>query len=341
MTPIVRAGRDSDADAIIGLIADCWSEYPGCVMDLHGENPHLLAPASHYESRGGSLAVAEVGGQVVGTVSCQAAESPRALELKGLYVRRDQRGTGVADRLLAVVEDAARRHHAERIALWSDTRFARAHRFYERHGYVAAGAVRALGDLSNSLEYPYGKPIVPLAVERLDAAAALSAIRRLATVLIATVEEGTSASFTAPPSRDEAAQFWRSTARRVADGRDILLAGWRDGTLAGTVTVMTSPEPDARHRAAISKLMVHPDARRGGLGNALLLAAEEEAARTGRTLLTLDTTSGGAAERLLRRRAYREAGRIPGYALRVDGTPEEAVLFWRALDTLPPATIDA
>ena len=340
MTPVVRAGHDRDAAAIIALIADCWSEYPGCVMDLDGENPHLRAPASHYASRGGCLAVAEIEGRVVGTVSCQA-DGPDRLELKGLYVARDQRGTGVADGLLAVVEDTARASGAARLVLWSDTRFTRAHRFYERRGYVASGAVRALRDRANTLEYPYAKPMEAVAVERLDAGAASSAIRALAGILVATVADGASVSFTAPIVSDDAERFWRRTARGVAEGREILLAGWHDGMLAGTVTVTPAWQPDGRHRASLSKLLVHPAARRRGVGHALLEAAEREALGAGRTLLTLDTAPDGPAARLYRRCGYREAGRIPDYTRRHDGTPEETALFWHALDGRAPASVDA
>ncbi len=330
MTPAVRAGRDSDAPAIIALIADCWSEHPGCVMDLHGENPHLLAPASHYASKGGHLAVAEIDGRVVGTVSC-LSEDADVIELKGLYVAREQRGTGVADRLLDTVEAAARARGAGRLVLWSDTRFTRAHRFYEKHGYVAAGAVLALADKSNSLEYPYAKPMVPVCVQRLDAPAALSAVRALADILVATVDDGASVSFLPPLLRADAEAFWRATAHAVADGSKILFAGWRDGLLAGTVTLTPASQPNARHRASLSKLLVHPASRDGGLGHALLDAAERQALTIGRTMLVLDTAPAGAAEHLYRRRGYQEAGRIPGYTRRSDGAMDATLLFWRVI----------
>ncbi len=338
MRPILRAGRDGDGPALVALIAGCWSEHPGCVMDLHGENPHLLAPATYYGSKGGRLVVAEQDGVIVGTVSCLPA-SDDVLELKALYVAREHRGTGLAALLLDAVEDTARSRGDRRLVLWSDTRFTRAHRFYERHGYVASGAVRALGDLSNSLEYPYAKPMSPLAVARLDAAAASSAVRALAAILVASVDDGASVSFLAPldPARAEA--FWRETARGVAEGREVLIVGWRDGRLAGTVTVTPAWQPNQAHRAAVSKLLVHPDARGAGLGNALMEAAERESLDLGRTLLTLDTAPGGASARLYHRRGYREAGRIPGYSLDRDGRREETVIFWRALDAGSPAIL--
>jgi GNAT superfamily N-acetyltransferase len=68
------------------------------------------------------------------------------------------RGGGVAHRLVDMAEDFARAHGAARLRLWSDTRFDRAHRFYEKRGYVRQEGVRELHDLSNSVEYHYVKP---------------------------------------------------------------------------------------------------------------------------------------------------------------------------------------
>jgi GNAT superfamily N-acetyltransferase len=69
------------------------------------------------------------------------------------------RGTGLADRLLDHAEAHAIAAGARRLALWTDTRFERAHRFYERRGYVRSGLIRALGDLSNTIEFHYAKPV--------------------------------------------------------------------------------------------------------------------------------------------------------------------------------------
>ena len=80
-------------------------------------------------------------------------------EIKRLYVARPLRGAGLALRLLATAEGFAAERRAARLVLWSDTRFDRAHRFYEKQGYVRAGPVRALNDLSHSLEFGYTKAL--------------------------------------------------------------------------------------------------------------------------------------------------------------------------------------
>ena len=45
---MICPARDDDAPGIVALIAACWAEYPGCIIDLDGENPELRRFASHY-----------------------------------------------------------------------------------------------------------------------------------------------------------------------------------------------------------------------------------------------------------------------------------------------------
>ena len=57
--------------------------------------------------------------------------------------------------------------------------------------------------------------------------------------------------------------------------------------------------------------MVHRRARRQGLGRALMLAAEGEARRRGRTTLVLDTRQGDPSEILYRSLGWQLGGTIP------------------------------
>jgi hypothetical protein len=59
--------------------------------------------------------------------------------------------------------------------------------------------------------------------------------------------------------------------------------------------------------------------------------AETEARRAGKTLLTLDTRAGDAAECLYRAMGWHEAGRIPGFALNADRVPCATVFFWKSV----------
>jgi GNAT superfamily N-acetyltransferase len=156
----VRDARDDDAAGLIELIRTCWSAYPGCVLDVDGELPHLRAIASAYRSWRGRAWIAEHAGRVTASiglvpVSCEGGRGWEAGEIRMLYVLPGARRAGLGSRLLALAEAEAASRGARRIELWSDTRFTDAHRFYLRHGYVQGPDTRELHDRSNSVEYSF------------------------------------------------------------------------------------------------------------------------------------------------------------------------------------------
>ncbi|HXA24554.1 MAG TPA: GNAT family N-acetyltransferase [Acetobacteraceae bacterium] len=326
----IRRGRDDDADGFIALITACWGEYPSIRIDINTEAPELRALASYYAGKGGALWAADADGRIVGMIGV-VPHADGAWEIVRLYILQPCRGTDLAPRLLAIAEAHARAAGATRLLLWSDTRFDRAHRFYEKHSYVRHGSIRVLHDISNSLEFGYAKPVV--GVEILDAASAASAERRLAEILCACVDAGASVSYLPPLAQKVACAFWKRMAADVAAGTRILIAAWDDAALVGTVMLEFASSPNQPHRAEVQKLLVHPAARRRGLARALMLRAEQEARQAGRTLLTLDTRAGDAAENLYRAMGWHEAGRIPGYALNADLTPCDTIFFWKHVDS--------
>jgi ribosomal protein S18 acetylase RimI-like enzyme len=154
---------------------------------------------------------------------------------------------------------------------------------------------------------------------------------RLAEILIDCVAHGASVGFLAPLEPAAAAAYWRGIQASVAAGRRLLLAGaLEDGDVAGTVQVDLDTLPNQRHRATVAKLLVRTDARRRGLGEALLAAAERVALEHGRWLLTLDSATDDAI-RLYERTGWHRAGMIPDYALTPEGRLAPTVLYWKKL----------
>jgi len=330
MSVAIRPGTDADAEGFIRLIGDAWGEYPNCVLDVDAEVPELRALASHFEQAGGALWAAELDGELVGMVATRPLrDDDEAWEIGRMYVAKAARGTGLAHQLLDGAERHAVEHGAKRMILWTDTRFEAAHRFYEKRGYVRAGSIRILDDISKSLEFRYAKPATGVVVEVLDAAAAASAERRLADIMVACVDAGASVNYLPPLTREVARAFWRGVSADVATGSRVLLGAWCDGQLAGTVHLALAPQPNAPHRAEVSKLLVDPTFRRRGIGRALMLRAEQTARSIGRKLLVLDTETGGEGERLYRSLGWQEAGTIPGYALGAKGEAVDTIFFWK------------
>lgn len=153
---ILRPATDQDGPALAALISTTFAEYPGCLF-IDDEFPELAAPASHYAARGGRLIVAEAAGRVVGSLAATMTEVQGTGELFKVYAAADQRGSGLAQRLYAEGEDFLRRIGAREIVLWSDTRFARGHRFYEKLGFVREPVERYLADASASWEFFFRK----------------------------------------------------------------------------------------------------------------------------------------------------------------------------------------
>jgi ribosomal protein S18 acetylase RimI-like enzyme len=162
--------------------------------------------------------------------------------------------------------------------------------------------------------------------------ASLDAVRpRLCEILVDSVAHGASVGFLAPLDMSVADDYWRRIGRAVAEGRCVLLvAGLDDGAVAGTVQLDVDTLPNQPHRATVSKLLVHSDSRRQGVGEALMAGLERVALEHDRWLLTLDTATD-AAERLYRRLGWSLAGVIPDYALNPDETLTDTSFYWKNL----------
>lgn len=161
-------------------------------------------------------------------------------------------------------------------------------------------------------------------------------ITALANVLCDCVAGGASVSFMQPLPMERAERFWREVAGAAARGeRALLVAEDAQGTIVGTVHLVLAQPDNQPHRADVSKMLVHRRARRQGLAARLMRAAEHEALREGKSLLVLDTATGGDAERLYAAMDWQRCGTIPGFALWPEGGLCDTTIFFKQLE--PPA----
>jgi GNAT superfamily N-acetyltransferase len=168
-------------------------------------------------------------------------------------------------------------------------------------------------------------------IRRLNATEALEYLGALVEVLLDCVEGGASVGFMAPLPRVTAESFFEKVVQGVQQDDRILLAAFMDSKLVGTVQVLLATPPNQPHRADVAKLMVIRSARGQAIGARLVEHAEETSRLQGKTLLVLDTATGGDAERLYMRLAWNRAGVIPQYALFPDGTSCDTTIFWKQL----------
>ncbi|WP_310633798.1 GNAT family N-acetyltransferase [Paraburkholderia sp.] len=173
-----------------------------------------------------------------------------------------------------------------------------------------------------------------IAVRRLGANEAAASLDALADVLMDCVEGGASVSFMAPLARETAQAFWQHVADGVAaDERILLIAEDASGAIVGTVQIVTAQPENQPHRADVAKMLVHRRARRRGVGQLLMQAVDTHALAAGKTVLVLDTVTGGDAERLYARSGWQRAGTVPDYALMPDGALCATTFYYKHLAT--------
>lgn len=153
----------------------------------------------------------------------------------------------------------------------------------------------------------------------------------LAETLAACVAGGAGVGFVLPFTSADARNWWQSILPAINSGERLLFAALDGDRVVGTVQLIPVMHANQPHRADISKMLVHPDARRRGLGEALMLAAEAEARRLGRSLLTLDTVTDSPAQRLYARIGWQVSGTIPNYALSPTRGWDSTTVMWKAL----------
>jgi putative acetyltransferase len=154
----IRPAFNSDGDGIGALIAGVFGEYRGCIYDRGREFPELDAIADDFKQGHGRIWVAvDSANRVLGCFGIKYDGATREAELHKVYLHRETRGQGMAQKLMAKALAWLGQSHPDcaTVMLWTDTRFAAGHRFYEKCGFARTGESRILDDLSASSEYRF------------------------------------------------------------------------------------------------------------------------------------------------------------------------------------------
>lgn len=174
---------------------------------------------------------------------------------------------------------------------------------------------------------------VVIAVRRVEAVEAERRLPELVEILIECVEDGGGVSFLAPLPRERAEAFWRGVIDGLRQHDRLMLVAVDMVTqqTIGTVQVALAWQDNAPHRGEVCKMLVGRAWRGRGVGTQLLRAAEDAAREAGRTLLTLDTFTGGDAERFYERLGWTRVGVVPNFALLPHGGLGGTTIFYRDL----------
>ncbi|MGL5085481.1 MAG: GNAT family N-acetyltransferase [Clostridium sp.] len=152
-----------------------------------------------------------------------------------------------------------------------------------------------------------------------------SAIEQLGPLLIDTVENGASVSILTPMCRDKARKYWLN----VLDDGVYLFIAKIDKKIVGSVQLHKCLKENGRHRGEICKLMVHTTYRQQGIARKLMTIAEEKAKSLNLSLLLLNTRAGDVSNILYKNSGYIEAGKIPGYALSINGELDQIIIYYK------------
>lgn len=143
----IELAFNSDQEQIIRLIDGCYQEYGDRVV-LAGDDSDLLDIEGNYRDRQGEfIVVRDNKNRVVGTHAVvPIAQSSNLCTFRRLYLDTRLRGTGIGKALMVWAIDWARTAGFRRVEFWSDTRFARAHAFFEKLGFQTQGETRDMND---------------------------------------------------------------------------------------------------------------------------------------------------------------------------------------------------
>lgn len=153
-------------------------------------------------------------------------------------------------------------------------------------------------------------------------------VEQLADLLVAVVDQGASVGYLPPLDGETARGYWR---RAIEQETTVMLLARVDRQVVGTVQLEWSPKKNARHRAEVNKLLVHPGFQRHGIGRRLMEALEATARENGWTTLHLDTREGDISNDFYLSQGWTMAGLIPQWAESASGSLDGTVFYYKLL----------
>jgi len=129
---IVRDYTANDADAFRDLNL-AWVEQYFTVEDE--DRAQLNDPQTHILDKGGAILIADIEGDVVGTVGLVPGHDADTLELIKMSARSDVKGRGIGRALMGAAIEKSRAMGASKIWLETNTRLEAALALYRKSGF--------------------------------------------------------------------------------------------------------------------------------------------------------------------------------------------------------------
>lgn len=149
----LRSANNSDFEAIFEIINAHYQKHGDRVW-LEGHDSDLLDIESGYSGKDGAFVVLEDQGTIVGTHATQPVDiSKGLLTFRRLYVKAAYHGRGAGKLLFDWAMDWTAENNFKRVEFWSDIRYKRAHKFFEKYGFINSGKIQHLEDAP----FPYSE----------------------------------------------------------------------------------------------------------------------------------------------------------------------------------------
>lgn len=159
----IRPATNRDCDAVVALIDTVLGEWDDAVC-LDDSEKDLLDLQANYWDAGGAFVVMEHDNGIIGSHSILPVDRSEGIcTFKRLYLKKEFRGTQAGHDLMQWNIDWSASQGFQRIEFWSDTRFKRAHHFFEKFGFEQSGEKREMNDSHETYwEYYFSKQIEPV-----------------------------------------------------------------------------------------------------------------------------------------------------------------------------------
>jgi GNAT superfamily N-acetyltransferase len=137
----VRHAVVDDSEGILACLHAAFEPYQSQYTPLAYEDTVLTAASLEHRLQDMSVLVAVLpAGEVIGTIAYSMVNAAEG-HLRGMAVRPEHQGRGVASALLQRTEAELRNRGCRRITLDTTEPLQRAARFYRRHGFRSSGRV--------------------------------------------------------------------------------------------------------------------------------------------------------------------------------------------------------
>ena len=145
---VIRRAQKMHQAQIIGLIDEVLTEFGEKIcLEPNGSEADLQTIEQSYFGVGGYfwVLIDRASDTVVGTHSGMPL-GQETCTFKRLYLKSEYRGDVWGKLLMQVAVDWASAGGFRQIEFWSDTRFHRAHRFFEKFGFTNTNETRTMND---------------------------------------------------------------------------------------------------------------------------------------------------------------------------------------------------